>query len=70
MNGHAPWLAGSSCTQRSSSTFVETAELFAHLLRRERVKPLDRDDRELAVLSGLAPRIHQVPAHLARAEQH
>ena len=71
MCGHGPMLAGSSCTQRTSSRFGYFAELRLELVDRPRVELLDPDDRgrRLVALALLALD-HQVPGDPARAQQH
>ena len=65
MKGHAPWLAGSSCTQRTSLDALEAIELLDEIFRWKWVEPLDRDDGHLAVLPGLAAGVDQIPTNLS-----
>ena len=49
MNGHAPWFAGSSCTQTTCAS-GKRASSAAQLLGGQRVELLDRQDRDVVAV--------------------
>ena len=56
MNGHAPWFAGSSCTQTTSARPGSASQLGLQLVGRQRVELLDPHDRDVGAAVALAAR--------------
>ena len=69
MNGQAPWLAGSSCTQHQLGVPGYAAHGRDDLVDRQRVELLDPHDRGVGGAGRLAV-LDQVVVDLAGAQQH